>query len=145
MDEQQVEDIVKCSDCGSRNLTRDETRGEVVCDDCGLVLEDNVIDQGAEWRVFSPEQGDQRARTGAPMTVMLHDKGLSTDIDWQNKDYSGKTINSRFDHSSIACENGRSAVEYQMLPKEISQWHWPNSTEWPVVLNYQNLSARQRL
>ena len=46
MDEQQVEDIVKCSDCGSRNLTRDETRGEVVCDDCGLVLEDNVIDQG---------------------------------------------------------------------------------------------------
>ena len=85
---QHVEDIVKCSDCGSRALTRDETRGEVVCDDCGLVLEDNVIDQGAEWRVFSPEQGDQRARTGAPMTVMLHDKGLSTDIDWQNKDYS---------------------------------------------------------
>ena len=60
MDEQQVEDIVKCSDCGSRSLSRDETRGEVVCDDCGLVLEDNVIDQGAEWRVFSPEQGDQR-------------------------------------------------------------------------------------
>ena len=82
--------------CASRSLSRDETRGEVVCDDCGLVLEDNVIDQGAEWRVFSPEQGDQRARTGAPMTVMLHDKGLSTDIDWQNKDYSGKTINSRY-------------------------------------------------
>ena len=31
-------------------------RGEVVCDDCGLVLEDNVIDQGAEWRVFSPNK-----------------------------------------------------------------------------------------
>ena len=91
-----VEDIVKCDECSSRNLTRDETRGEVVCDDCGLVLEDKVIDQGAEWRVFSPEQGDQRARTGAPMTVMLHDKGLSTDIDWQNKDYSGKTISSRY-------------------------------------------------
>ena len=30
------------------------------------------------------------------MTVMLHDKGLSTDIDWQNKDYSGKTISSRY-------------------------------------------------
>ena len=25
------------------------------------------------------------------MTVMLHDKGLSTDIDWQNKDCSGKS------------------------------------------------------
>ena len=96
MEDRHVEDVVKCSECGSRSLTRDETRGELVCDDCGLVLEDNVIDQGAEWRVFSPEQGDQRARTGAPMTVMLHDKGLSTDIDWQNKDYSGKTINSRY-------------------------------------------------
>ena len=45
MDNQHVEDIVKCPECGSRSLTRDETRGEVVCDDCGLVLEDNVIDQ----------------------------------------------------------------------------------------------------
>ena len=34
-----VEDTVKCSECGSRNLNRDETRGEVVCEDCGLVLE----------------------------------------------------------------------------------------------------------
>ena len=59
MDDQQVEDIVKCPECGSRSLTRDETRGEVTCDDCGLVLEDNVIDQGAVWRVFSPEQGEQ--------------------------------------------------------------------------------------
>ena len=96
MSDPQVEDIVKCPECGSRDLDRDETRGEIVCANCGLVVEDNVIDQGAEWRVFSPEQGDQRARTGAPMTVMLHDKGLSTDIDWQNKDYSGKTISSRY-------------------------------------------------
>ena len=35
-----VEDTVKCDECGSRNLNRDETRGEVVCEDCGLVLED---------------------------------------------------------------------------------------------------------
>ena len=35
-DNQHVEDIVKCQECGSRSLSRDETRGEVVCDDCGL-------------------------------------------------------------------------------------------------------------
>ena len=51
-----VEDIVKCDECSSRNLTRDETRGEVVCDDCGLVLEDKVIDQGAEWRFSVPSK-----------------------------------------------------------------------------------------
>jgi len=82
--------------CGSRKLETDQDRGEIVCLDCGLVLDDNMVDMGAEWRVFSPEQGDKLSRTGAPMTVLLHDKGLSTDIDWQNKDYSGKAINSRY-------------------------------------------------
>jgi len=90
------DDITKCTECLSRNIELDESRGELICLDCGLVLDDTIIDLGAEWRVFSPEQGDQRARTGAPMSELLHDKGLSTDIDWQNRDYSGKTINSRF-------------------------------------------------
>ena len=53
MDDQQVEDIVKCQECGGRSLTRDETCGEVTCDDCGLVLEDNVIDQGRMASIFS--------------------------------------------------------------------------------------------
>lgn len=86
--------IVKCGECASRNLLVDDTRGEIVCNDCGLVLQENTIDQGAEWSVFSPED-ESRARTGAPVNMMLHDKGLSTDIDWQNKDYSGKAVVNR--------------------------------------------------
>jgi len=97
MDEEnpQQETIVKCSECGSRDLLRDEDKGEVCCSDCGLVLIENEIDLGAEWRVFSSDQSDEKSRTGAPMTNMIHDRGLSTDIDWQNKDYSGKAISSR--------------------------------------------------
>ena len=106
-----VEDTVKCDECGSRNLSKDESRGEVVCDDCGLVLEDKVIDQGAEWRVFSPEQGDQRARTGAPMTVMLHDKGLSADIDWQTYSTNRQKDLRHFDEN---CDN--SSVNHPPTP-----------------------------
>ena len=87
-----VEPTTRCSECGSRDLETDETHGELVCADCGLVIESNTIDQGAEWRVFSPEQGDTLSRTGAPASNLLHDKGLSTDIDWQNRDYSGRSI-----------------------------------------------------
>ena len=93
---EEIDDIVKCPECNGRNLEKDENKGEMVCVNCGLVVQDNLIDPGAEWRVFTPEHGDNRSRTGAPMSVMLHDKGLSTDIDWQNKDYSGKVINSRY-------------------------------------------------
>lgn len=88
MDEKRT---VKCSECGSRDLITDDNRGEVVCNACGLVLEENVIDQGAEWNVYGPED-EGKARTGAPSNLLLHDKGLSTDIDWQNKDYSGKAL-----------------------------------------------------
>jgi transcription initiation factor TFIIB len=71
------EDIVKCPECASRHLDKDDSRGERVCIDCGLVIEDDMIDESAEWRVFTMEDHESKARTGAPMTQMIHDKGLS--------------------------------------------------------------------
>ncbi|MEE9268607.1 MAG: transcription initiation factor IIB [Thermoplasmata archaeon] len=79
-------------ECGSANLAYDETRGELVCQECGLVIDEGIIDQGPEWRAFDMEQGEKRARTGAPMTYTIHDKGLSTTIGWKNKDSYGRTI-----------------------------------------------------
>ena len=90
----QVETLVRCSECGSRNLERDITRGETCCVECGLVLEDTTIDQGAEWRTFGPDD-DGRARTGAPSTLRIHDKGLSTEIDWKNTDFSDRPISGK--------------------------------------------------
>jgi transcription initiation factor TFIIB len=86
------DEIVKCPECLSRCLSKDDARGENVCIDCGLVVEDHIVDQGAEWNVYDVTDMLKNARTGAPMTEMLHDKGLSTDIDWQNKDYAGNRI-----------------------------------------------------
>ena len=90
-----VEETVKCPDCGSSHLVRDYERGEQVCEDCGFVLDEGFIDQGPEWRAFDAEQGEKRARTGAPMTYTIHDKGLSTEIGWKNKDSFGKSIPTR--------------------------------------------------
>jgi transcription initiation factor TFIIB len=58
-------------------------------------LDEQLIDQGPEWRAFDSEQGEKRARTGAPMTYTIHDKGLSTEIGWKNKDSYGKSIPTR--------------------------------------------------
>tara|TARA_R100000406_G_scaffold55669_2_gene38116 strand:+ start:7329 stop:8198 length:870 start_codon:yes stop_codon:yes gene_type:complete len=69
----------------------DDVRGEKVCDDCGLVIEETIADLGAEWRVYA-DGNDSGIRGGEKLTNLLHDKGLSTTIDWQNRDYSGKTI-----------------------------------------------------
>ncbi|MEM3278236.1 MAG: transcription initiation factor IIB, partial [Thermoplasmata archaeon] len=86
------EHVVVCPECGSTHLIRDYERGELICQDCGLVIDDSYIDQGPEWRAFDAEQDDKRARTGAPINYLTHDKGLATEISWSNKDSYGKRI-----------------------------------------------------
>jgi len=90
-----VDEVTRCPECDSVHIVRDYDRGELVCESCGLVLDEQFIDQGPEWRAFDTEQGEKRARTGAPMTYTIHDKGLSTEIGWKNKDSYGKSIPTR--------------------------------------------------
>ncbi len=78
----------RCPECGSHCIT-DFEKGEIVCAKCGLVIDENIIDPGPEWRAFDFEK---RARTGAPMTLTIHDRGLSTEISRQNRDASGRLI-----------------------------------------------------
>jgi transcription initiation factor TFIIB len=89
---QKIEETCSCPDCGSEHLSKDYARGELVCKDCGLVIDEDIIDHGPEWRAFDREQQDKRSRIGAPMTYTLHDKGLSTSIGWTNRDAYGKLI-----------------------------------------------------
>ncbi|HEV8359422.1 MAG TPA: transcription initiation factor IIB [Candidatus Thermoplasmatota archaeon] len=84
-----------CPECGSTILAQDDRRGELVCQKCGLVLEDHAIDPGPEWRSFDSAQHEKRARTGAPATWLMHDKGLSTNIGWADKDGQGRAIPAR--------------------------------------------------
>jgi transcription initiation factor TFIIB len=92
---QKIEETIKCPKCDSTNLSRDYRRGELICNDCGLVIEEDLIDHGPEWRAFDSEQREKRARVGAPMTYTIHDKGLSTMISWTNRDAYGKFIPTR--------------------------------------------------
>jgi transcription initiation factor TFIIB len=92
---QRIEETQKCPKCGNKHLTKDYSRAELVCEDCGLVIDQDFIDHGPEWRAFDSEQREKKARTGSPMTFRRHDKGLSTNIGWQNRDAYGKTIPTR--------------------------------------------------
>jgi len=93
--ERRTEYLTDCPECKSSRLMSDPSRGEVVCNDCGLVVHHNTIDPGPDWRAFDSEQIAKRSRTGAPMTYLIHDKGLSTVIDWRDQDYSGRAIPSK--------------------------------------------------
>ena len=92
--ETQDEEELVCPEC-SGTLVNDAEHGETVCEECGLVVEEDEIDPGPEWRAFDSKEKDKKSRVGAPTTQMMHDKGLSTNIGWQDKDAYGNALSSR--------------------------------------------------
>lgn len=70
--------IKKCPECGSINLIYDGQKGEIICEDCGLVVEEKMIDMGQEWRQF--EEGQKKGRGGAPLSMQKFDRGLTTNV-----------------------------------------------------------------
>ena len=114
--------VVKCTDCGSRNLDEDFVRGERSCLDCGLVLAENIIDPGQEWTDYDGDKS--RARAGPPTSVLWHDKGLSTDIHWSNTDFAGKRIVGASEANYSVCVSGNG--EQEVSP--------PLNATWKVLL-----------
>ena len=87
-----AEAVQRCPVCGSTRLMQDSEAAEIVCMHCGCVVSGELTDRGPEWRAFDGEQREKRARVGAPMTFTIHDKGLSTLIDWRDRDLLGRKI-----------------------------------------------------
>ena len=94
-DKENVDEVTECPDCKSTHLKRDYDHAEIVCADCGLVLEDNIVDTGPEWTAIDMQQENALARAGPPMSTTLPDKGLSTEISPTNRDYYGRSISNR--------------------------------------------------
>lgn len=65
-----------CPECSGPLTTHDV---ETTCTECGLIVREDRIDPGPEWRSFEDGETDRR-RTGAPLSRSRHDYGLSTEI-----------------------------------------------------------------
>ena len=81
-----------CPECGSNIIIRNEDSGEIVCGSCGLVITDQIIDRGAEWRAFTQSEKESRSRVGVPLSFSVHDKGLTTMIGRVGRDAFGRKI-----------------------------------------------------
>lgn len=82
-----------CQECSGKIII-DADESAAVCRECGLVIDDRPIDAGPEWRAFNPQERDEKSRVGAPTTALIHDRGMSTKISWQDKDAAGNWLSS---------------------------------------------------
>jgi len=71
--------IKRCPECNSIHLTYDDQRGEIICNDCGLVVEEKMVDTGQELH-GSGDKGEKKGRGGAPLSMQKFDKGLTTNV-----------------------------------------------------------------
>jgi len=55
----------QCPECNGRVTTN---AVETVCEDCGLIIDEQRIDYGPEWRAYDDEEGE---RTGVSLTGAL--------------------------------------------------------------------------
>lgn len=81
-----------CPECESSHLVLDDVRGELVCDDCGLVLEDHTLDASPDWAAYSPEEAARIAHAGPPRDPLVGAAGLTTIIPAPRRDAHGNTI-----------------------------------------------------
>jgi transcription initiation factor TFIIB len=82
----------RCPRCGKGPMIVDASGGELVCSNCGFVVKEKIVEVGPEWRAFSSEEKNDRARGGVPTSIAMHDMGLATVIGGVNKDASGKSL-----------------------------------------------------
>jgi transcription initiation factor TFIIB len=81
-----------CPECTSKNRVHDNDTGETICGECGLVLYEQMLDKGPEWRAFTQQEKASRSRVGSPTSYSVHDKGLSTTISQIDRDSFGRKL-----------------------------------------------------
>jgi transcription initiation factor TFIIB len=78
-----------CDECGGDFRTGGD---EVVCTDCGLVIDDEPIDHGPEWRTFDDSKStEQKSRVGGRRTERRHDRGLGSEMGY-DRDATGRKL-----------------------------------------------------
>ncbi|UIP00232.1 transcription initiation factor IIB [Halobaculum sp. CBA1158] len=92
-DEETDGDAVDLEDIDEEDLVR-TADGELMHEPTGLIVEEDNVDRGPEWRAFNHSERQSKSRVGAPVTETMHDKGLTTTIDWKDKDAYGRSLSS---------------------------------------------------
>ncbi len=67
----------------------DFNNGEIVCLNCGAVIESNVIDTTPEWRSFDNAEKEKKSRASGAIRDAKVSKGLTTEIDRYDRDAKG--------------------------------------------------------
>ncbi len=94
--------------CKKNIAITDYETGEVICQNCGEVLQEKIEDYGKEWRLFDID----RIRVGTRTSLAAYDMGLSTVIGAVSIDGKGKPLSNSMKYAvkRLKIQDSRSQV-----------------------------------
>ncbi|MBA4453648.1 MAG: transcription initiation factor IIB [Nitrosopumilaceae archaeon] len=86
--------VIHEKNCKNLYPITDISTGEIACGSCGSVILEKAVVTGPEQVGVSKEEYESNTRVGRKLTLKLSDMGLSTVIQKNNKDSTGKSLSS---------------------------------------------------
>ena len=111
----------KCPDCGSHEFFHNKEKGEVICRQCSIVLDEGMVDFGRDSRFFEDEDNSSNSRTGAPFDPLVVNN-------------LGTTIGN---HSDLGKLSGKNRAMFQRIKKR--QYWTATSFEQNLKTAFNNL------
>jgi transcription initiation factor TFIIB len=89
-----MQTVIQCETCdpSESKMITDVESGEIICNQCGIVVVQDLEDTNKIWHKAEDNTSD--TRNGNPTSLTLYDQGLATLIGNTNRDASGNVINS---------------------------------------------------
>jgi len=95
-----------CPNCNSSAVVIDKKYGEIRCENCGTILEEQIISSEKEWRVFDNETSGV-VRSGGSLKDSQWDKGLTTKVGIGHADAHGVPISTKQKSNMHDWENSK--------------------------------------
>ena len=115
-----LSELVHQKSCKENNIVTDTNTGEIACSNCGSVSSEKIIDT-TQFSGFSGEKYLNNSRVGMKTSLKMADRGLSTIMESQDKDSSGKRLSNEnrrmFYRLRMWDRNSRSAMSVKSFQK----------------------------
>ena len=132
-----------CKSCNKQTLLHDFSNGIIVCTACGVINDDQIIDESAEWSFGADEAasgGKDPARCGMPTNPFFEKSGCSTIIGGpNNKNFFMKKLHAQMSMDYV--ERSR----YHMFVKIGRMCESLSSSVLETVKHYYVLMANEKL
>ena len=85
-------ELLHQKNCKKDSMVTDLNTGEIACSNCGAVSLEEIIDTAVEFSAFSAQDYQNNSRVGMKTSLKMADRGLSTIMESQDRDSSGKRL-----------------------------------------------------